>query len=139
MTVYTFANISGWSEKAKRNAVLIVRQSIQDVTEDAQTPKAQGGRMPVDTGFLRNSLTAGLDGAAVAEGDAAYIAAVAGMEIGDTFNARWTAAYARRMEFGFIGQDALGRSYNQPGNFFMGGALMRWQEIVAANAKRLAK
>ena len=136
MTVYSFANIGAWSEKAKRNAILVARQSIQDVCEDAQRTKSTGGRMPVDTGFLRNSFTAGVDGAALS-GDVAYLAAINGLQIGDTFNAGWTAAYARRMEYGFVGQDSLGRFYNTPGNFFMGGAIMRWPAFVAANAAKL--
>lgn len=128
-----------WGEKAKRNANLIVRQSIQDVSEIAQSPKAQGGRMPVDTGFLRNSYNAGIDGATTATGPAAYVAAVAGLEVGDTFNARWSAGYAMRMEKGFAGADALGRTYSQPGNFFMENALMQWSAIVEANARKVSE
>lgn len=32
--------------------------------------------------------------------------------------------YAKRVEFGFSGQDSLGRSYNQPGTPFLRGALL---------------
>lgn len=88
--------------------------------------------MPVDTGFLRNSYTAqGLTGPAV------YEVAVAGFEIGSVFEAGWTASYALRMEKGFVGQDALGRTYNQPGNFFMEGALQEWQDINNRNAAKI--
>jgi len=130
---YTAANMRQWTEKAKRNTELVVKQSIQDLGEIAQAPKAQGGRLPVDTGFLRNSYTAeGLTG------PDAYIAAVASFEIGATFQAGWTAAYALRMERGFVGQDSLGRTYNQPGNFFMENALSQWESINDKNAAKLS-
>ena len=132
MVKFTAANMKGWTEKQKGNASLIVRQSIQDMSEIAQTPKAQGGRMPVDTGFLRNSYTAeGLTG------PDAYVAAVGSFQIGGVFQAGWTAAYARRMESGFVGQDSLGRTYNVSGNFYMEYALSQWQAINDANAKKV--
>ncbi|RDC66550.1 hypothetical protein HME9302_00001 [Alteripontixanthobacter maritimus] len=34
----------------------VAKQSIQDVVKQAQTPVGKGGDMPVDKGFLRNSL-----------------------------------------------------------------------------------
>lgn len=124
--------MAAWTEKQKRNVELIVRQSIQDLSELAQRPKAQGGRMPVDTGFLRNSFTAeGL------RGPDAYIAAVGSFQIGATFEAGWTAEYARRMEYGFSGADSLGRIYNVPGNFYMQSALASWQAINDANAAKV--
>lgn len=39
---------------------LIVKDAIQQVVLGATVPKAQGGRMPVDTGFLRNSMVAAI-------------------------------------------------------------------------------
>lgn len=137
MVTFKASQMRGWSERAKRNVGLVVRQSIQDVSRLAQTPKAKGGRMPVDTGFLRNSYMAGLNGSTSLSGPVAYEAVIAGMKMGDTFTAGWTAPYARRMEFGFVGTDSLGRTYNQPGNFFMENALMQWDAINQANAARL--
>ena len=127
-----------WSDRAKRNVRAIVLQSIQDVSERAQLPVAQGGRMPVGkTGFLRNSYQAGIKGSTSLTGPTAYIAALAGFEVGQTFQAGWKAPYARRIERGFVGPDSLGRVYNQPGRFFMESALMDWQAINDANAARL--
>lgn len=40
--------------------------------------------------------------------------------------------YAARVEFGFSGQDSLGRTYNQPGTPFLRGAL-------ASNKKKILK
>jgi len=46
-------NIAGLIEKDLQN---ILRQSAQDVGNIAQTPAAQGGPMPVDTGFSSQQL-----------------------------------------------------------------------------------
>jgi len=122
------AQINDWSDKAKRNMTLVVRQSAQDVFEIAQTPVAKGGNMPVDTGFLRNSLIAGLNGSTSLTGPNAYVMAIAKMDAGDTMIGGWTAEYAAAQEYG-----AQGRA----GRFFMRGAAQQWQAIVAKNARKL--
>jgi len=131
------AQMRGWTEKQKQNVSAIVKQSIQDVSREAQRTKAKGGRMPVNTSTLRNRYSAGLDGATTVIGPAAYEAVIAQMDMGQTFKAEWTVSYAMRMEYGFVGQDILGRTYNQPGNFFMGTALAQWQAIVDENARKV--
>ena len=60
---------------------------------------------------------------------------IAGAELTDTIYLGFQAAYALRMEYGFIGQDSLGRTYNQSGNQFVGLAAQRWQEFVDNAAK----
>lgn len=137
MTTYTAANMAKWTAKAKRNGMLVVKQSIQDVSELAQTPKAKGGNMPVDKAFLRNSFTAGLNGSTSLTGPIAYEAAVVGMKAGDGFNAGWTVDYAGRMERGFVGDDSRGRTFNQSGNFYMAKALAQWQAINDRNAAKV--
>lgn len=138
MTVYTAANMGAWRKKAKENALFVVLQSIQDVSRIAQNPKAKGGRMPVDIGTLRNTYSAGLNGTTSLKGPDSYIAALAGMDLGDSFIGGWTTDYAMRMEKGFVGQDALGRNFNQTGNFFMASALAQWQEVNDLNAAKVA-
>jgi hypothetical protein len=49
----------------------------------------------------------------------------------------YQAAYARRQNYGFVGADALGRVYNQPGSYFVEGAIANWQQIVARAAREL--
>ena len=82
--------------------------------------------MPVDTGFLRGSLIAQLNGSTVSKGSDAYTMAVAGMNLGDAVFAGWTANYARHMEYG---------TSKTPGNFYMLSAAQQWQAIVARNAE----
>lgn len=126
MSVFT-AQITAFAEDAKRKMTLVVQQSAQDVGELAQRPVAKGGNMPVDTGFLRNSLVAGLNGSTSLSGPDAYSLAIAGAEAGDTIFFGWTAAYARYVEYGTQGR---------AGRFFMLNAAQQWQAIVARNAEK---
>lgn len=127
MSTFT-AQIKGFADRSKEKIEAVIKNSAQEVFSIAQTPKAQGGRMPVDTGFLRNSLVAELNGATVAGGSDAYALAVAGMNFGDVIFAGWTASYARHMEYG---------TSRTPGNFYMLNAAQQWAAIVARNAELL--
>lgn len=120
------AQIKAFTERSKEKIEAVVKQSAQEVFSIAQTPIAQGGRMPKDTGFLQGSLVSEINGAVVGEGTDSYTLAIAGMEIGDVVFAGWTAKYARHQEYG-----AQGRA----GNFFMLNAAQQWQAIVARNAE----
>lgn len=62
---------------------------------------------PVDTGRLRASVTRSL------ERDEAGLVGVVGTDV----------EYARRIELGFEGPDALGRTYHQPARPFLRSAL----------------
>jgi hypothetical protein len=106
----------------------VVRQSVQDTFTDAQTTVAQGGSLPVDTGFLRNSFATELNGSGVAQGEDSYLLAVAQMEPGDVLAGGWTAEYARPRHY-------------KPENFGQGGGMWRdkaaakWQDTVSRNAR----
>jgi hypothetical protein len=104
----------------------VMRASIYDVVDDAQTPTGKGGRMRVDTGFLRASGQASLTGMPTGpdRGDpngkyefqeASITASLQNMQLGNTFFFGWTAAYAR---------------YREVYDGFLQGALMHWDRIV---------
>lgn len=113
------------------------KESVQDVIEDMQTLKTSGGRMPFLDGFLVNSLVSELNGSGFGAPDkASYIATIAGMEAGDNCRFGYTAEYALRQELGFVGEDSLGRSFNQQGNHFMGTAAAKFESFVEKNARR---
>lgn len=137
MVTYSFAELGDWADKTEEQLMRIFKQSIQDVLELAQTPKAQGGHMPVVTSFLRNSLASDLNGVKLAEGPDSYVLALASLQAGDTAFFSWTAEYARRVHYGFTGTDSLGREYNQAGQPFRDNAAAQWQSIVAANAEKV--
>ncbi|HDS1040928.1 TPA: hypothetical protein QDZ42_003975 [Stenotrophomonas maltophilia] len=93
-------------------------------------PRGQGGKIPVDTGFLRNSATASIKGM---PGDAALPQAMvfATMELAQTAWTDWTEKYSMRMEHGFFGENALGRTYVQAGKGLARAAAQCWDFIVA--------
>lgn len=107
------------------------QEATKRVIFRAQTPVAEGGRMPVDFGFLRNSLRVSMDGLPSGPGDRSdapdladpswrgeqeVVLAIAGAEPGDRIFAGWTASYARI-------QNAR--------NGYLEDAALAWQGIVS--------
>lgn len=137
------AQVEAWVAESKTLMTAVMRESAQRVISDMQTPDKAGGRMKVVTGFLRASLQASIGTPAnamtqrpikgqiyeFAAGEVALV--IAGAELGDTIYATYGAAYARRLEYGFVGQDSLGRTYNQVGKAFVRSAAQKWGQIVA--------
>jgi len=121
------AQVAEFARLTKEKMLLVVKQSAQDVFEAAQVPKAQGGNMPVDTGFLRNTMVSSLSGGAGLQGPDAYVAVIAGMDLGDSVFGGWTASYARHVEYG---------TSKMAGSFFALRAAMEWQAIVARNVQK---
>lgn len=128
------ADVDAWARKSKLRMEAIFKESLQRVVEDANTPRAQGGNMPVDTGFLRNSLLADINampsGPSRREGDGpikpsddvglVFVRAT----LGDTLYVGWSAVYARRMNIKYGFRDS---------------AAQKWPQVVAevtAEAKR---
>lgn len=101
---------------------------------------------PIDTGFLRSSLTAGINGSIPQGPNAAYgsvyndqrlLSVIDQLKLGDRITLVYQAPYARRLEYGFTGQDSLGRFYNQPGRFWITNTGERYRSIMRAAATRL--
>jgi hypothetical protein len=128
------------------NLEALSRQSIMELA------RRMVDATPVDTGFLRGSWQPSINAmvsldpkkAAKAGKDKTgavvnpkVAATVLGMKPGDKFFMSNNAAYALRMEFGFNGEDALGRSYRQPGRYFVTGTAAQWPQIVAQQAAAL--
>lgn len=138
MTTFS-AQVKNWTEKAKRNAELVVRGSIQDVGElmsirQASVKETGGffeiGKVPVDTGELIASQEVSINGGVVGVGDVSYAALVAGIDLGDAFQAVFTAGHARPMEYGFTTRSGT----QVPGRFYVRNAVQQWPVIVDANA-----
>lgn len=116
-----------------KRMLALMRQSLQDVVNDAQTPTAKGGRMRVDTGFLRASGQASIGsmptGPVRGDPDGTYlfeensvITTLAKLELGQTFFFGWTANYAR---------------YREAYDGFLEVALQKWQKIVDRNTETI--
>jgi hypothetical protein len=134
------AQIDAWVATTKDRTEAVFKESAQRVVETMQKPVAAGGNMPVETGFLRASLRTTLNSPAsgsianpgnpVQYDDGSVALAINGAELGDTIYAVYTAKYARRSEYGFVGEDSLGRTYNQVGRGFVRLAAQQWPQIV---------
>lgn len=122
------ARVSAFVRASEERSLAVFKQSAQDVMREASKPKAQGGNMPVDTGFLRNSLTHEVDGTPVAKGADAYVLAIAGMKLGQVYTGTWTAAYAMAVHYGSRGRAPA---------LFAALAAQRWPEFVRTNARKL--
>lgn len=117
---------------SKVRITAVLRQSVQDVIDKAQTTTSAGGHMRVDTGFLRASGQASLNGMPTgptrgersAPGSYTWnpqnvTVTIGQLEPGGAFFFGWTAAYAgiREVYDGFLGT-----------------AVQSWDQIVARNA-----
>ena len=127
------AQVSDIVKRSKRKLTAVMRQSVADVIEDAQTPRRRGGRMRVQFGFLRASGQASLTGLPTGptrnddEREVDYdevntVATIGTFDVGNTFFFGWTAVYAAPREV----HDG-----------FLEGAIMNWSDIVARNVEKV--
>lgn len=135
------AAVAQWADKVEGAVEAIFKEATQDVVEEMQKPIGQGGRMRVDTGFLRASLLASstsmpainasakpVAGGSYAADFGQIEAVIAGADIGDTLYFGYTASYAGHREYGVNGQPADG---------FVRLAAQNWPLIVDQKASDL--
>lgn len=127
--------------KIKEDMRYVLNESVQDVIEGAQTPQApvsqtggsfETGKIPVDSAELINSLHLGEQQIGADAG-----AVVGLIEPGTIQTFEWQAAHAARIEFGFVGEDALGRQYEQAGRFFATENAAKFGEHIDQHAKEI--
>jgi len=132
------AQVKAWGEKAQRKTTLVFRESVQSLARDVTY------RSPLVTGNLRRSLMSSTvamptvkPGADFTDNAGQIELTIAGLELGETFYLGYQAAYARRVNYGFTGQDSLGRNYNQAGQFFVEASAAKWQSFVNEAVARI--
>ena len=130
MTESFSAQVNAYVSETNERSLAVFQASSVDFVGDAQTPTGKGGRMRVDTGFLRNSHVSGLNGSTSLSGADNYSLTIAGAKLGDSITGGWTADYAIPREFGARGQAP---------DFFARGAAQKWQQFVDANSRKLMK
>lgn len=121
------ADVDVFADKTKDQMLRVAKQSLQDTVRKAQTPVAQGGDMPVDSGFLRNSLVVEVGGVSKGSGADSYILALSSLELGDPFSVAWTADYAIPRHY-MVG-------VGQGGGLWRDKAAQSWSFTVAKNAR----
>lgn len=142
------AQVSAWAAKSEARMTAVFRDAAQSVAEDVKKTIPNGGKMPIDTGFLRASLMAStaqmptLDDSpekdkSYPDDNAQIELVIAGAQLGQTIYLGFTAVYARRLEYGFTGTDSLGRTYNQQGLGFVRKSAQKWPLIVKESATKI--
>lgn len=128
------AQVNDFVRQTQRRMEAVFRESAQRVVSEMQTPVAEGGNMPVDSGFLRASIRItkdapvpmGLgrpdDSKTYAYNPTAASLVIAGAGLGDTLFASYTANYAGHVHYGREGR---------PGRQWVTMAAQRWPAIVA--------
>lgn len=115
--------VAAFAAKAKGQLDEVVAGSARDVLATAQR------KAPVDTGELVDSLHVAINGAPVAHGEEAALAATRA-KAGDVIRGEWTADHARPVEYGAAGRTPVP---------FVRGAVDQWPEIVRRNVRKATK
>jgi hypothetical protein len=118
--------VSRWVDKAKERAGAAFQATAQDAVARVKA------LTPVKTGYLRANWTA------MKAGDVVPVAgavpdpalAIAKARLGDTIYVINPTKYARRIEFGFVGEDARGRHFDQAGAGMMQQTLIEIPQIA---------
>lgn len=135
------ATVSAWARQTPQRLEAVRNRAIDLLAVEMTTTTPNGGRVPFLTGNLARSLLASTQGMPKTSE-----AQFSGSDVGlVTLNLRidqpiwlgYQANYARRMNYGFVGADALGRVYNQQGNYFVEGAIAEWPNLVTKAAREL--
>lgn len=119
----------------EKRLTALMRMSVQDMIDDANTPTAKGGKMRVDTGFLRASgklsftgmptgPTRGEKGQSYVYNETAHVIKLGEYKLGMTIFYGWTANYAK---------------YREAYDGFMASAQKKWKSFVQKNAAEIMK
>ena len=138
MTTFS-ATVDSWVRKSDARMEAVRKESVRRLVNIILTPTGKGGRLRVDTGFMRSSFMASTSampqlfrekppGDNFDFDEASFTVALAGWQAGDPFFGGFTANYAGHREFG---------SRGQPADLMVTMAAQRWQQIVAEAAREL--
>lgn len=125
-------NFEDKSEIALQNTMLEMYDQLRAAT-------------PIDTGNLRDSLVVHINGQGDVttvtgpnrSGGEQSISNIMNMKLGDRASFVYHATYARRLNYGFVGADSLGRVYNQAGRFWIEAVGSRYRSIARRVATAL--
>ena len=125
--------VTRWCDRAGTAAEAVFRTIATDAVNRVKE------LTPVDTGFLRSNWTA------VKQGEEEPVAgrvpdparAIQQLRLGQVVVILNPTVYARRIEYGFVGEDSLGRHYNQSGRHMVAQTLAELPAIADRALSRL--
>ena len=127
------ATVSEWVKEAKDKNNRILQEAIRLLLAEVINA------MPKQDGDLANSVQVGFDGvkpidrdnrASYADPSGSNAMSLLQVEAGKPVYISITAPYALRANYGFTGQDALGRFFNNRGTFFVQIGEAKWNGFV---------
>ena len=117
MTGWTGTDPVAWAMRQRDNVQNLLPRVVVAMAQLMARTIPEGGRLPIDTGNLRNSVTISATGRPNrGSGELTYSrqdfvsASQAVIGTGEAWIV-WRAVYAHRMNYGFVGVDSLGRYY----------------------------
>lgn len=116
--------LDAWAAKAKGRTETVLRTAVSDMVEDMQETTAQGGRMRVDTEFLRDSINAGAGTVPSGPSDPKVDPQGNSHNVFITINA-WDGKQPL-----YIGYSANYAAHRELYDGFIEGAVQKWPEFV---------
>ncbi|MET0375644.1 MAG: hypothetical protein ABW128_15480 [Rhizorhabdus sp.] len=152
MTGWTGIDPTKWADNSDKRLTALLRNSVQAFAAEVSKTIPNGGRVPVKTGNLARSLVVDNKPPVQTEEAATggYSLGIANIKPGEKIYVGFTAKYAARMNYGYVGTDSLGRYYgsaqavitsgysNRAGYGFVEAAVSKWPSLVAAEAAKIA-
>jgi hypothetical protein len=137
------AQVADWVKANQTAMTSIFRKSCERVNEEMEKTRAEGGNMPVDTGFLRASIQASKEAMPKIREDAKPVAGtkytydsgpinlvINTLELGETLYTGFTAAYSAHVNYG---------TSKTPARLFVELAAQQWPEIVKRTEAELSR
>lgn len=136
------AEIDKWIKETEPRMMAVLRRAIELLADELRLKTDEGGRTPVVLGNLVRSLVAELNSIVQVSGSVFPVAGdvgatVAEMGPDDVVSLGFQAIYAARVNYGFVGTDSAGRTYNQEGAHFIEAAIAAWPHMVDLAAQEI--
>lgn len=125
------SELLAWVERTKRRQQVVFQTAVHFLAEDILE------RTPVDTGYLRGSFSASVSGPISVGDTGTGLGAIDAAKATDTIYLGFGAVYAMRIEYGFDGEDSLGRYYYQDGAGMVRLAWQNWPQHVSKAAAQV--
>lgn len=127
--------VAGWSDEVQRSVLRVFHRAATLLGEELAKPRPEGATPHLTGNLIRSLLAKVNDTVSVGGSDDEYSGtdvglAIAGAALGDSVTLGFQANYARRQNYGFVGEDKLGRYYNQSGAHFVERAAAMWPQLV---------
>ncbi len=125
-----YASVDAWVTKVREREDRVVQLSAQLALQRIKelTP-VKTGNLRASWILLRGSQAELLSGGELRVADSQT--SVLSLRAGDAWTIANPAPYARRINYGFVGTDSLGRHYDQPGVHMLEKVITELPDIVA--------